>query len=77
MERQRKTKRNEEDINLIVLTISVSPVHGGFTPFSPSLISLMVSVDVKHRAYILFALSVSERKGIAAITAPHGSVKTP
>ena len=34
--------------------ISLSPhLHAPFPPFSPSLISLMVSVDVKHHVYLL------------------------
>ena len=33
--------------------ISLSPhLHTPFPPFSPSLISLTVSVDVKHHAYL-------------------------
>ena len=34
--------------------VSLSPhLHAPFPPFSPSLISLMVSVDVKHHVYLL------------------------
>ena len=34
--------------------ISLFPnLHRPFPPFSPSLISLMVSVDVKHHVYLL------------------------
>ena len=34
--------------------ISLSPhLHTPFPPFSPSLINLMVSVDVKHHVYLL------------------------
>ena len=34
--------------------ISLSPhLHTSSSPFSPSLISLMVSVDVKHHVYLL------------------------
>ena len=39
--------------------ISLSPhLHTPFSPFSPSLISLVVSVDVKHRVYLLASLHV-------------------
>ena len=34
-------------------TYSPSHLHTPFPPFSPSLISLMVSVDVKHHVYLL------------------------
>ena len=38
--------------------VSLSPhLHAPFPPFSPSLISLMVSVDVKHHVYLLTLLS--------------------
>ena len=41
--------------------ISLSPhLHTTFPPFSPSLISLVVSVDVKHHVYLLF--QVQKRK---------------
>ena len=33
--------------------ISLSSSHASFPPISPSLISLMVSVDVKHHVYLL------------------------
>ena len=33
--------------------VNVPPLHAPFPPFSPSLISLMVSVDVKHHVYLL------------------------
>ena len=32
-------------------------LHTTFPPFSPSLISLMVSVDVKHHVYLLYLLT--------------------
>ena len=32
-------------------------IHTPFPPFSPSLISLMVSVDVKHHVYLLTLVS--------------------
>ena len=41
-------------------------LHTPFPPFSPSLISLMVSVDVKHHVYLLqhpFSLSVPAEAG--------------
>ena len=39
--------------------ISLFPnLHRPFPPFSPSLISLMVSVDVKHHVYLLTRLHV-------------------
>ena len=38
--------------------ISLFPhLHTPFPPFSPSLISLMVSVDVKHQVYLLMSKS--------------------
>ena len=43
-----------------VYIISLFPHrHTPFPPFSPSLISLMVSVDVKHPVYLLTVLTVA------------------
>ena len=51
-----------------------------FTPFSPSLISLMVSVDVKHHVYLLIEWAacstgvvrhMCNRASLAADLAPH------
>ena len=43
---------------MTVYLISLSPhLHTPFYSFSPSLISLMVSVDVKHHVYLLTAIA--------------------
>ena len=43
--------------------VSLSPhLHAPFPPFSPSLISLMVSVDVKHHVYLLTYLQEEEEE---------------
>ena len=39
-------------------------IHTPFSPFSPSLISLMVSVDVKHHVYSLCIVSHNSKSDI-------------
>ena len=43
-----------DSVAIGIYIISLFPdLHTPFPPFSPSLISLMVSVDVKHHVYLL------------------------
>ena len=44
------TKKPKKAINILSL---FPHLHTPFPPFPPSLISLMVSVDVKHHVYLL------------------------
>ena len=46
--------------SVVIGIISLSPhLPSPFRPFSPSLISLMVSVDVKHNVYLLTVQTAS------------------
>ena len=56
-----------EDIkhHFIIMTIPLPHLHTPFLPFFPSLISLVVSVDVKHHVYLL-TISVKRAQNIHA-----------
>ena len=58
-----------EDIKHQLIILSPSPaslfphLHAPFPPFSPSLISLVVSVGVKHHVYLLNIKKKKEEEG--------------